>query len=134
MSRMDATSEEAELAKAQRILQQVIEHVAEVHRWAAVQRRKLYDAELTIEGRQFSALFELEMLSDLVHGYAASAVKRGALKEPVASHKKLMESDPFSKPEFCAWMSSVGSEYPRVCVEIEMLDYLRRRLLEFIDP
>jgi len=113
-------------------LSTLISHLRLVHELAKAERKRLYDAELTVEGHGFSAFLELETLSDTVHGIASSLVSRGSVNDPAKAQVELLTCDPFAKAPFLEWLESLADEYPHVCIEIELLDYLRLKTLELL--
>ena len=99
-----------------------------VRKWASVDRRKLQDAECTLDGNVFSASFQIQLFEEMIAGFVSRIVKYGSVFEPCP--KDLREPALlFGDQRFRDWFNLLGTEYPKLCVYVELLDYMRLRLV-----
>lgn len=115
--------------KDRKLIAVTLKRLELVRQWAVSDRQKLRDAECTLEGNVFSALFEVQLLEELVAGHATTIVKYGSFRDVSAGDELSARDLVFGSGPFREWFLTVGEEYPRFCAYVGLLDYLRIRLL-----
>jgi len=83
------------------------------------------------ENQEFSLLGEIELLTTDLQGYAGQ-VLTGTCKQPNQVLATLQTTKPFEIVPISDWYLTLGAEYPQICRYIELLDYLRLMLLEYL--
>jgi len=109
-------------------LQQLIHFYQEIKD----ERKRLYDAEYKLEGKVFSAFFEIEMFFELVEGYAHSISQYGKVKNREFAIEELGHCNIFKNQIFSKWLLSHVDEYPSIFTYIALVNYLRRQLIEYL--
>ena len=97
------------------------------------ERKRLNAEEFRNKEVSFSPLFEIEMLSELISGYAYTVTKYGKIyQEPNTVIVELNNNDIFNNEYFLQWFLENENNYPNICSYVLMLDYLRIKLDVFV--
>ena len=84
------------------------------------------------ENQEFSILGILEMLTDNIRGYAFQVINNNSLENAQEILNELQKLKIFEIPEFTEWYFSPEFDYPQSKHYVEMLNYLRLLIIEYI--
>jgi hypothetical protein len=98
------------------------------------ERQRLYEAEYQLEGKVFSAFFEIEIFFELVEGYANTITQHGRVKERDTAIHELEHGNIFNNKAFSEWLSAHASEYPNILTYVALVNYLRIQIIEYLKP
>ncbi len=96
------------------------------------ERQRLYEAEYELEGKVFSAFFEIEMFFELVEGYANAISQYGCVKQRNSAIKELEHGNIFNHNVFTEWLSIHASEYPNILTYVALVNYFRIQIIEYL--
>lgn len=83
------------------------------------------------ENQEFSILGIIEMLTDIIRGYAFQVINNNSLEVTEAIINELEKLKVFEIPEFSQWYFSSEFNYPQSKKYIETLNYLRLLIIEY---
>lgn len=83
------------------------------------------------ENQEFSLLGEVELLTADLQGYVGQVLTE-ACQQPHQVLAVLQKAKPFETAPISDWYITLGEQYPQMCRYIEMLDYLRLLLVEYL--
>jgi hypothetical protein len=83
------------------------------------------------EDQEFSLLGEVELLTIDLQGYAGQ-ILMGVCQEPDQVLAVLKKAQPFETASISDWYITLSEGYPQMSRYIEMLDYLRLLLMEYL--
>lgn len=83
------------------------------------------------EDQKFSLLGEIELLTTDLQGYAGQVLV-GNCEQPNEILDALQKVKPFEIAPVADWYITFGEQYPQMCRYLEMLDYLRLLLMEYL--
>jgi predicted S18 family serine protease len=99
------------------------------------ERERLYQAEYELEGKVFSAFFEIEMFFELVEGYANAISQYGYVKQRDNAIKELEHGNIFNNKAFIKWLSTqAASEYPNLLTYVALVNYFRIQIIKYLKP
>jgi len=97
------------------------------------ERARLHDIEFQENEKTFSILGHLELFSDAVAGIATSIVKTGNGRNHHEALNLLKSNNIFRFLELREWFFTPNNTFPEMRIYIELVDYLRRLCLDYLD-
>lgn len=80
----------------------------------------------------FCVHVEIEHISEYVLGYARTIMDYGAVKNPKQAIDDMQQLDIFGNARFAEWYFESQSEYTYLVQSVELLDYLRLLVCEYL--
>ncbi len=80
-----------------------------------------------------SIFFEVEVFSDTVAGVATTIEKFGTHSDPKTAKKWLDEGNLLNDKRYSGWLIANLEKYPNYCTYILLIDYLRLKVLEYLE-
>jgi hypothetical protein len=83
---------------------------------------------------EFTVLEEIELLTVDIRGYASQIKTRGWIENEQQAINQLKSMQLFDVPAIAQFYLTTGREYKRIKAYMQMLDYLRLLILEYLQP
>lgn len=126
---MAAIHTEVELARD--YISQLFQDLILYYQAAKDERKRI--AEIWVSEEEFTVLEELELLTADIRGYASQFKVYGRVSEPAAAATKLHKMRILDTPAVAQWYFNSSKDYLKMKFYIQMLDYLRLLVLEYIE-
>ncbi len=97
------------------------------------ERKELATLDPNLE-EEFTVLEEIELLTVDIRGYASQIKTRGWIENEQQAINQLKSMRLFDVPAIAQFYLTTGREYKRIKAYIQMLDYLRLLILEYLQP
>jgi hypothetical protein len=126
------SSELDEYEQLRNIISSNLQQLVGFYKQIKDERQRLYELEYELEGKVFSAFFEIEMFVELVEGYANAITQSGDVKQCASAIKELEHGNIFNNNAFTEWLSAHASEYPNILTYLALVNYFRIQIIEYL--
>ena len=130
MKNPDLQVSSGDVERAKEYIRQILCSSSDHYRKMREERHQL---ALWEETKDFSILGIIEAYTTDIRGYAAQAVSDIVLEHPQDAVRELCKLKLSNVEYFSDWYFDFHNEYPEIKHYIEMLDYLRLLVLEYIN-
>ncbi|WP_317616146.1 hypothetical protein [Nostoc sp. 'Peltigera membranacea cyanobiont' 210A] len=129
MSRLDVVTQKANRTKNQII--HILEQLTSDYQTTKSERQKIA-ANFPASNDEFSLLEELELLTVNIRGYASQIQVKGEIQNQQQAVENLNHLGIFDIPAVAQFYFGSNGEYQSMKAYLEMLDYLRLLILEYL--
>lgn len=129
MSRLDVVTQKANRTKNQII--HILEQLTSDYQTTKSERQEIA-AKFPATNEEFSVLEEVELLTVNIRGYASQIQVKGEIKNQQQAADNLNHLRVFDVPAVAQFYFGSNGEYQSMKAYLEMLDYLRLLILEYL--
>ena len=129
MSKTAITLENKELTKNQiiKLLEQLI-----IDEQNCIEEKKRIAIDFPTSEEDFTILEEIELLTTDIRGYASQIKAQGYINEKAKTVKNLQKMRVFNIPKISEFYFNNQLNFPQVKNYLQMLDYLRLLIIEYL--
>ncbi|MEH2191697.1 MAG: hypothetical protein V7K98_03400 [Nostoc sp.] len=130
MSRLDVVNQKSNRTKNQII--HILEQLTSDYQTTKSERQEI-TAKFPASDDEFSVLEELELLTVNIRGYASQIQVKGEIENQQQAVENLTHLAVFDIPAVAQFYFGSNGEYQGMKAYLEMLDYLRLLILEYLN-